>query len=146
MVLLSAIQDFQVRTLRAVPGLLGKLRYVAFLRYKGEGFHWGLEKLYGSVVAEKAIMDSQRALITQVLRTPLADLADDLQNSAAAAQVSDSELLTYLETTGQNSLTRENFRASEKHFMSVLHTLSALAQNKMPANRQDVSPLPPPAR
>ena len=145
MVLLSAIEDFQVRTLRAVPGLLGKLRYVAFLCNKGD-FHWGLQKLYGSVVAEKAIRDSQRALITQILRTPLADLADDLQNSAAAAQVTDFELLTYLETTERNSLTAENFRASEKHFMSVLHTLSALAQNKMPANRQDVSPLPPPAR
>ena len=145
MVLLSAIEDFQVRTLRAVPGLLGKLRYVAFLCNKGD-FHWGLQKLYGSVVAEKAIRDSQRALITQILRTPLADLADDLQNSAAAARVTNFELLTYLETTERNSLTAENFRASEKHFMSVLHTLSALAQNKMPANRQDVSPLPPPAR
>jgi hypothetical protein len=146
-VLLSAIQDFEGRTLSAVPGLLGKLRYVALLcKNKGEGFHWGLQKIYGSGAAEKAIKNSHRALIGQVLRTPLRDLEEDLRHSAARAQVTEFELLACFGTSERNAPPVQNFRASEKHFMSVLHTLSALAQHNALAIPQNVLPPPPPAQ
>jgi hypothetical protein len=146
-VLTSAFEDFEGRTLSAVPGLLGKLRYVAHLCDSSRTYsHWGLEKVHGGDAAGKAMRSSQRTLLTRILRTPLRDLADDLQRSAAAAEMKDLDFLSTLERPVRNDLPVQNFRASEKHFMSVLHTLSALAQNRVPANPQDVSPLLPPAR
>jgi hypothetical protein len=135
LVLTSAVEDFEGRTLRSVPGLLGKLRYLALLCDTGGTYsHWGLEKVHGRDAADKAIRSSQRTLITQILRTPLRDLADDLERSATAADVKDSDFLSTLERPVKNDVPVQNFRASEKHFMSVLHTLSALAQNRVPAN------------
>jgi hypothetical protein len=146
-VLTSAFEDFEGRTLSAVPGLLGKLRYVAHLcDSSGAYSHWGLEKIHGGDAAGKAMRSSQRTLLTRILRTPLRDLADDLQRSATGAEMKDLDFLSTLERPVRNDLPVQNFRASEKHFMSVLHTLSALAQNRVPANPQDVSPLLPPAR
>lgn len=143
-VLTSAVEDFEGRTLNAVPGLLGKLRYVALLHNnRGTYSHWGLEKVYGSGSAEKAIRSSHGALIARILKTPLRDLADDLQHSAAGAQVTDFELLSSLDRPGENGLAVQRFKASEKHFRSVLHTLSALVQSRPLATHQDASPLPP---
>jgi hypothetical protein len=137
-VLTSAFEDFEGRTLSAVPGLLGKLRYVAHLcNSSGAYSHWGLEKVHGSDAAERAIRSSQRTLVTRILRTPLRDLADDLQRSATAADMKDFEFLSTLERPVRSDLPVRNFRASEKHFMSVLHTLSALAQNRVPANSRN---------
>lgn len=143
-VLTSAAEDFEGRTLNAVPGLLGKLRYVALLHdNRGTYSHWGLEKVYGSGSAEKAIRSSHGALIARILKTPLRVLADDLQHSAAGAQITDFELLSSLERPVRNGLPVQRFNASEKHFRSVLHTLSALVQSRPLASPQDASPLPP---
>jgi hypothetical protein len=143
-VLTSAVEDFEGRTLNAVPGLLGKLRYVALLHNnRGTYSHWGLEKVYGSGSAEKAIRSSQGALIARILKTPLRVLADDLQHSAAGAQITDFELLSSLDRPGGKGLPAQRFNASEKHFRSVLHTLSVLVQSRPLASRQDASPLPP---
>jgi len=92
-----------------------------------------LEKVHGRDAADKAIRSSQRTLITRILRTPLRDLADDLERSAKAADMKDSDLLSTLEWP-IDDVPVQNFRASEKHFISVLHTLSALAQNRVPPN------------
>lgn len=147
MVLTSAFEDFEGRTLSAVPGLLGKLRYVAHLcNSSGAYSHWGLEKVHGSDAAGRAIQSSQRTLVTRILRTPLKDLIDDLRQSATGAEMKDFEFLSTLERPLKGNLPVQDFRASEKHFMSVLHTLSALAQNRVLANPPDESPLPPPAR
>jgi hypothetical protein len=146
-VLTSAVQDFEGRTLSAVPGLLGKLRYVALLHNNtGTYSHWGLEKIYGSGGAERAIRSSHGTLIARILKIPLRDLADDLQYSAANAQITDYELLSCLDTPSGNGPAVQSFNASEKHFRSVLHTLSALVQNRAPAIPRDASPLPPPDR
>ena len=143
----SAFEDFEGRTLSAVPGLLGKLRYVAHLcNSSGANLHWGLGKVHGNEAAEMAIRSSQRMLVTRILRTPLRDLADDLQRSATGAEMKDVDLLSTLERPLKGDLPVQNSGASEKHFRSVLHTLSALTQNRLPASPQDVSPLLPPGR
>jgi hypothetical protein len=134
-VLRSAFEDFEAETLSAVTGLLGKLRYIVLLHNdRGAYSHWGLEKIHGSDTAKRAIRSSHRTLVTRILRTPLRDLADDLQQSAISADVNEFEFLSTLEQPVKDDLPAENFRASEKHFTSVLHTLSALAQNRAPAN------------
>ena len=142
----SALEDFEGSTLSAVPGLLGKLRYVAQL-HNGSGCysHWGLEKVYGSGRAENAICASHKALMARILRTPLRDLAEDLNWSARCARITDVELLSGLRLQ-VSALPIESLHASQKHFRSVLQTLYALVQNKVPANPQDASPLPPPAQ
>jgi hypothetical protein len=66
----------------------------------------------------------------------LRDLAEDLQGSAISADVKEFEFLSTLEPSVRDDLTVQNFRASEKHFMSV-HTLSALAQNRVPGNSRN---------
>ena len=143
----SALEDFKSSTLTAVPGLLGKLRYLAQLHDgHGDYSHWGLKKVYGSGTAEKAMRASHGTLVSGVLRTPLRDLLDDLKWSATGAQVTQLEFLSCLETPQANALPVQRLRASEKHFRSVLHSLFALVQNRAPAVPRDVSPLPPPAQ
>lgn len=143
----SALEDFESRTLSAVPGLLGKLRYLAQLHDgHGDYSHWGLKKVYGSGAAEKAIRASHGTLVSGVLRTPLRDLADDLKWSATGAQITEPEFLSCLETSQENALPVQRLGASEKHFRSVLHSLFALVQNRASAAPRDVSPPPPPAQ
>src|SRR5260370_5918512 len=58
----SALEDFEDSTLSAVPGLLGKLRYVALLHCGGGVYsHLGLEKVYVNGTAEKGIPTSHGA-------------------------------------------------------------------------------------
>jgi hypothetical protein len=143
----SALEDFEGSTLRAVPGLLGKLRYVALLHNRsGTYSHWGLEKVYGNGTADKAIRASHGALVARILRTPLRDLAEDLRQSASWAQITDFEFLSCLATPLGNALPAQSLHATEKHLRLVLQTLSALVQNKVPATPPDASPLPPPAQ
>ncbi len=143
-VLRSAFEDFESSTLSAVPGLLGKLRYLARL-HNGDGSysHWGLERVYGSGAAEKAIRASHGIVVSGILRTPLSELAEDLKWSATGAQITELELLSCLETPQPNALPAQRLHASEKHFRSVLHSLFALVQNQAPATPRDASPLPP---
>jgi hypothetical protein len=143
----SALEDFEGSTLSAVPGLLGKLRYVARLHDRNGAYsHWGLEKVYGNGTADKAIRASHGALVARILRTPLRDLAEDLRRSASCAQITDFEFLSFLATPLGNAVPAQSLQATEKHLRSVLQTLSALVQNKVPASPQDASPLPPPAQ
>jgi hypothetical protein len=69
--------------------------------------------------------------------------ADDLQWSAAGAQITDFEFLSCLATPLENELPAQNLHTSEKHFRSVLQTLSALVQNGVPATPRDASRLLP---
>ena len=149
-VLKSALEDFEGSTLSAVPGLLGKLRYLARLCTRGSYSHWGMEKVYGSGTAERAIRTSHGSLVAKVLRTPLRDLTGDLEESAAGAEITDVEVLSALETPmatpAHQGLRAKRLGPSEKHFKSVLRTLAALVQSKEPASPRDASPHLPPGR
>ena len=146
-VLTSAVEDFEGRTLSVIPGLLGKLRYVNLLRGSGGGFsHWGLEKVHGASGAEQGIRSAHRSLIAQVLRTPMRELTMDLRRSAASAEIADYDLLLSLEKPWDGPAGDEKVSASEKHFTSVLHTLSALLQNEPPASPQNESQRRPPVQ
>ena len=147
MVLTSAAEDFEGKTLRAIPGLLGKLRYVTLLRDKGGVYsHWGLEKVYGASSAERAMRSSHGSLIAQILRTPLQELRTDVQRSAEGAQIATVELLSSLEEPVANARVDRDTVASQRHFRSVLHTLSALVQNIPPAASQSELQLQPPVQ
>src|SRR5205807_4599335 len=83
MTLKSAVQDVKDTTLSAVSGLLGKLRYLASLRHEeGRYRHWGMSLVHGSDSSERALKTAHAEVATDVLRTPLAALVEDLHESS----------------------------------------------------------------
>ena len=147
MVLTSAAEDFEGKTLNAIPGLLGKLRYVTVSRDKGGVYsHWGLEKVYGASSAERAIRSSHCSLMAKILKTPLQELTTDLQRSSEGAQMATVELLSSLEKPAANAPLEMSAGALQRHFRSVLHTLSALVEHSPPATSQSELLLRPPVQ
>jgi len=143
----SAVEDFESTTLGAIPGLLGKLYYLAGL-HDGDGSysHWGMGRIHGEETAGRAIRASHAAVLTQVLRTPLRALLEDLRSSASIMQVPAIEFLAYLKRRTRQLLPEGTMAASQKHAMAVLNGLSALVEGQERANLRDASPLLPPAR
>ena len=85
MSLITATTDF-LRTLTAVPGNWGKLRYLAGLRKRdGEYHHWGLERTHGATAALGAIDEAHQSVMTEVLRSPLRELVEDVELSSQEA-------------------------------------------------------------
>ena len=58
----------------------------------GEYKHWGLSRVYGDLPAKKAIAQTHRQLVSQVLATPIKSLLDDIDTSSALAGIAASEL------------------------------------------------------
>lgn len=136
MSLLSASQDFSCNTLRAVPGLWGKLRYVASLkRPDGRYEHWGLARKHGEEEAQSAILEAHKELVLQILRTPMRELRDETTKEAyqcAAASPKDFVLDLMVNT---NLLVESSpASTSARHFMSVLESLAALVPAYTDAN------------
>jgi len=129
MKLKSALEDFELTTLDAVPGLLGKLSYTSSL-HDGSGMyrHWGLERVYGADDAQHAINAAHRMLLSRVLKTPLPVLLDDLRTSCGDEHHTETEFLFSLTET--RSLPKPLSPASPAHLRSVLHALSALLENR----------------
>jgi hypothetical protein len=158
----SALEDFEGTTLATVSGLLGRLHYLAGL-HDGHGkySHWGMSRVHGEEAARRAIRTSHAFVLAQVLRTPLSVLDEDLQRSASGGKITAHEFLESLKKLAPQALPspqhtkmggaadREPDRslaASEKHFMAVLHALSALLANRATAIHPDASPPLPPAQ
>src|SRR6266404_7404130 len=132
----SVLEDFEANTLAAVPGLLGKLSYLAAL-HDGNGAygHWGLEKVYGPDASQAAITSLHRAVLSKILKTPLPVLLEDVRNSSAAHQVAAREFLFSLNSP--HSLPKSPAPAAQVHFKSVLHALLALSESRHTASRQN---------
>ena len=132
----SPLEDFEANTLAAVPGLLGKLHYIAAL-HDGEGAydHWGLEKIYGTMAAQEAIDESHRMLLSKILKTPIAVLLDDLKTFSSSHQLATRQFISVLDSP--QSLPKPRTRAAQLHFKSVLHALSALAESLHVASCQN---------
>jgi hypothetical protein len=124
--LLPIKDDFFERTLAHIPGVLGKLGYVAELRANGHYVHWGLERVYGEAGTQRTVAEVHRGLFLQVLRTPLRQLMEDATRSAAAQR---SDVRHYLEAILRNprALTPPNLGGgSLAHFNSVVAALLSL--------------------
>ena len=127
----SASEDFEANTLGAVPGLLGRLSYVGRL-HDGEGTyeHWGLAKVYGEDAAQCAIRASHRALLSEVLKKPLAVLLKDVPESCSNEHLTEREFLASLTHCPPKPLSP----AALAHLRSVLSALSALVESRDDAN------------
>jgi hypothetical protein len=139
----SAFEDFEKTSLVAVPGLLGKLYYLSELHDGRGGYsHWGMNRVYGTYAAERAIGTSHKAILTKVLRAPLRVLVDDLRRSAANAQLSAADFIAALKKRTSALLPQGSMAASQKHAMAVLQALSALVEGQDDATPQGASRLP----
>lgn len=132
MTLKSALQDVKETTLAAVSGLLGKLAYLASLRRAhGRYEHWGLETVHGAEASERAWRSAHAEVIAGVLRTPIAELAQDVE---ASTKESGADAHLYIEAM------RDRFSdllpagkqdsPSASHLSSVLLALSKLKKSR----------------
>ncbi len=138
----SAFEDFEANTLKAVSGALGRLSYVGRL-HDGEGAygHWGLAKVHGTEAAERAIGSSHRAVLSAVLKKPLAALLNELE-TCSSEYPTEREFLASL----AHLLPKPLSLAAQAHLKSVLSALSALLESPSIANLRGASPPPPPAQ
>ena len=124
MVLLSALEDFVVRTLGALSGPLSRLAYIGSLRHSNGLYeHWGLTRAYGDHAAASAISDAHTQVWLQVLRTPLRKLAAEAETSASGITADD--VVRWRNQPA--ALTPSNpGGGSPRHFHSILLALSQL--------------------
>jgi hypothetical protein len=79
MKILSALEDFMLHTIAAVPGTWNRLRFTAGLRGRsGEYEHWGMTRTYGADAAQQAMRSAHQEVFLEVLRTPLSELFEEL--------------------------------------------------------------------
>jgi hypothetical protein len=137
MTLKSALQDVKETTLAAVSGLLGKLAYLASLRRsQGRYEHWGMEVVHGPESSERALRTAHAEVVAGVLRTPLASLEEDLQESSAGSGVSAHTYVDGLRERFEDLLPGERKDTpAASHLNSVLVALSSLEKNRGRATR-----------
>ena len=135
MTLKSALQDVKDTTLAAVCGLLGKLKYLASLRHEqGHYRHWGISLVHGPESSERALKAAHAEVVTDVLRTPLASLVDDLHESSRSISTPADAYVEQMRAQFDALLPGETKDApAASHLNSVLVALSEL-EKKSQAN------------
>lgn len=132
MTLKSALQDLKGTTLAAISGLLGKLAYLGSLRRaQGRYQHWGMEVLHGPDATQRAIQAAHSEVLTGVLRTPLARLKEDLEESSVQNGAGAQEYVDQMRDRFEDLLPSERKDAPvARHLSSVLLALSQLEKNR----------------
>lgn len=147
MTLKSALQDLRETTLAAISGLLAKLAYLGSLHRREGGYkHWGMTLVHGEDASDRAWKQAHADVLTKVLRTPISELEEDLQESSKSAQ---EPARAYVESMRQqinDLLPSPQDPAAAKHLNSVLVALSSLEKTRKRATPSASSPLPPPGR
>ncbi len=133
----SAIEDLHDTTVGALDGCLRRLEYFGGLRSndgkktkRGEYEHWGLTRVYGDLPAMKALAQTHRSLVSQILATPLRSLIQDIDTSANLAGVAPVEFMENLQNPQLNLLPPAPGPGSARHLNSVLQALLALAKSR----------------
>jgi hypothetical protein len=132
MTLKSALQDLKETTLAAFSGLLGKLAYLASLRRAhGKYEHWGLESVHGAESSERALRSAHAEVVTGVLRTPIAELDQDLERSSKESGVDAHSYIEAMRADFTDLLPAgKQDSASASHLSSVLLALSKLKKSR----------------
>lgn len=125
----SVKEDLQASTLRAVSGLLGRLDYFASLRQEdGSYSHWGLSRVYGEDPAQRGLAEAHQENVSLILRTPIRNLLDDVQQASIQNGMDQQGFLHQLEDHKDQTLPKNPSAGSRRHLSSVLHALSALVK------------------
>ena len=137
MTLKSALQDVKETTLAAVSGLLGKLVYLASLRRaQGRYEHWGMELVHGPESSERALKTAHAEIVAGILRTPLASLVQDLDESSRGSGVAAQAYVEGMRSRLEDLLPGERPESpADCHLNSVLLALSSLEKNRGRATR-----------
>jgi hypothetical protein len=137
MTLKSALQDFKETTLAAVSGLLGKLAYLASLRRRqGKYEHWGMESVHGLESSERAFKTAHAEIVAGILRTPLALLVDDLEDSSRESGQPAQAFVDGMSDRFDDLLPGGHSDSpTAGHLNSVLVALSSLQKNRGRATR-----------
>lgn len=140
----SPFEDFSGTTLAAIPGVLGKLRYLAELREDdGEYHHWGMERRHGKTAANDAIAGSHSEIFGEILRTPLEGLWMEACELASRQSCTPTQLAQEMLRIVQRMTPRDLRGGGKRHFSLVLRVLSALATSPELKTRQAALPAPP---
>lgn len=129
MTLRSALQDLRETTLAAITGLLAKLTYLASLRRSEGGYlHWGLSLIHGEESSERALKAAQTEVLSNVLRTPISQLVEDLRESSQNNNQSAEAYVDSMRGQFRKLLPSAEDTASAAHLNSVLTALSSLEE------------------
>jgi len=136
MTLKSALQDLRETTLAAISGLLAKLAYLASLRRREGGYlHWGMSLIHGEEASDRALKAAHTDVLATVLRTPIAELVEDLQESSLDSQKTAGAYVEGMREQFSELLPSPQDKAAASHLNSVLVALSSLEKNQKPATR-----------
>lgn len=131
MTLHSALEDLHQTTLQAVAGCMRRLEYVAGLRNQQDSYaHWGLCRVYGDLPATKAIAETHRELVSEVLSTPIRKLVEDVGRSSQVAGVTPTNYVQGLSENVPSLLPVQPGAGSARHLNSVLRALSCLVRDR----------------
>jgi hypothetical protein len=131
MTLKSALQDLRETTLAAVSGLLAKLAYLASLRRREGGYlHWGLSLVHGEESSERALKVAQTEVLSNVLRTPISELVEDLSESSQKTDKTPEAFVDGMREQFHELLASPDDAASAAHLNSVLTALSSLEKSQ----------------
>ncbi|HWO28828.1 MAG TPA: hypothetical protein VNO32_08520 [Candidatus Acidoferrum sp.] len=134
MTLKSALQDLRETTLAAISGLLGKLSYLASLRRREGGYlHWGLSLVHGEESSERALKAAQTEALSNVLRTPISELVEDLRESSRNSDKTAEGYVESMRKQFSELLPSAEDAPSAAHLNSVLIALSSLEKAQKPA-------------
>jgi hypothetical protein len=91
------IHDFTVTTLAGIPGLFGRLAYIASLRdfSSGRYDHAGLAALYPDEALQQALQLCHEQIFERLLETPLSSQREDLRACLASMQGGLSEAVSH---------------------------------------------------
>jgi hypothetical protein len=131
MTLKSALQDLRETTLAAVSGLLAKLAYLGSLRRREGGYlHWGMSLVHGEESSERALKAAHTEVLSTVLRTPIADLVEDLRESSQDNQQTAEAYVNGMREQLSTLLPSPQDARAARHLNSVLIALSSLERNR----------------
>lgn len=136
MTLKSALQDLRETTLAAISGLLAKLAYLASLRRREGGYlHWGMSLIHGEEASDRALKAAHTDVLATVLRTPIAELVEDLKDSSLDSRKTAGAYVEGMREQFNELLPSPQDKAAASHLNSVLVALSSLEKNQKPATR-----------
>ena len=145
MTLKSALQDVRETTLAAVSGLLARLAYLGSLRRREGGYlHWGMSLVHGEEASDRALKAAHTEVLSNVLRTPIVDLVEDLRESSQDSEKTAGAYVEEMREQFSELLPSPQDAASARHLNSVLVALSSLEKSQKRATPSASSrPLPP---
>ena len=147
MTLKSALQDLRETTLAAVSGLLAKLAYLGSLRRQEGGYlHWGMSLVHGEESSDRALKAAHTEVLSTVLRTPIADLAEDLRESSQDNQQNAEAYVEGMREQLSALLPSPQDAPAARHLNSVLVALSSLEKSQKRASPSTSLQPQPPAR